>query len=162
MASVREKAVDAVRALLATVTLDTRYPSGIGTDRVVGIQENPSSVPTPVILLMQGEEEVDNVVGDRYHCVVDVSIGFVDHVQTGDNPDKDATTFMSEIQSIIPIEFQITAPQYNGLNDNALQTVQMKEVGNTINVSAALNGMYLGQISYEMFYRRSIFTPNSF
>ena len=82
MASIRENCIDYIKAQLATVTLDNRYPTGIGTDRIIGIVENPTSVPTPVIFLMQGEEEVDNNVGDRYHCILDVSIAFVDQKTT--------------------------------------------------------------------------------
>lgn len=160
MPTIRELAISAIKTQLATITIANGYSRDIGPKRVYGIKEAPSQVVPPAVFLMQGEEEVTNNIGERYTCELEISVGFVDNNRTTD-PDKDATTFMGEIQKCLQIEFQIIHGVYPAGVD-APQIISLKEMGNTINVSQAVPGIVMGQITYLMAYRRNIYDPNKF
>jgi hypothetical protein len=160
MATIREKCIDAIRTYLTGITVANGYSRDIGPKRVYGIKETPSSVIVPAIFIMQGEEQTLNDIGERYSCELEIAIGFVDNNKTN-NPDKDATTFMGEIQKVLPIEFEVEHGTYPP-GPTVTQRVVLKEVGNTINISAGTSGIIMGQITYILYYRRNIFTPDAF
>lgn len=158
--TIREKAIEAIRTQLATITIANGYSRDIGRSRVYGIKETPSSVIPPAVLIMQGEEEVNNDIGERYSCELEIAIGFVDNSKTKD-PDKDATTFLGEIQKCLQIEFTITHGVYPS-GDDAPQNITLKEVANSINISTGVSGLVMGQVTYIMYYRRNIYDPERF
>lgn len=160
MASVRETIIAFFKTQLAGITKDAGYSRTLGVSRVLGIRETPSGTPVPAVFVMQGEEIVDQRVGDRYSCLLELAIGFVDHPET-DDPDSEANLFMSEIQKVIPIEFNIQCPNYP-LGTVVDSTVVAKEIGNTINITMSTPGLVIGQVTYEVAYRRSIFNPDMF
>ena len=160
MATIRELAVQAIKDQLATIKISNGYSRDIGPLRVYGLKQTPSSVIPPAIIIMQGEEEVMNNIGERYSCELEIAVGFVDNNKTKD-PDKDATTFMGEIQKCLQIEFSVTHGVYPSGSD-APQTIVLKEIGNSINVSDGTPGIVMGQITYLMCYRRNIYDPNKF
>lgn len=158
--TIREKAIQYIRDQLATITIANGYSRDIGPKRVYGIKETPSEVVPPAVLIMQGDEEVTNNIGERYTCELEIAVGFVDNNRTKD-PDKDATTFLGEVQKCLPIEFTITHGVYPSGAD-APQTIVLKEVANSINISSGNSGIVMGQVTYIMCYRRNIFDPNRF
>lgn len=160
MATIREKAIQAIRDQLATITIANGYSRDIGPKRVYGVKETPSEVVPPAVLIMQGEEEVDNNIGERYSCELEIAVGFVDNSRTKD-PDKDATTFLGEIQKCLQIEFTIVHGVYPS-GEDAPQNIVLKEVANSINVSTGVSGIIMGQVTYIMCYRRNIYDPNKF
>jgi len=114
----------------------------------------------PAVILMQGEEQVENNIGERFSCELEVAVGFVDRQRTQD-PDADATAFMAMIQKAVPIEFEIIAKVYPSGSDVPGKIVMM-EVGNTINITSAGSGIVMGQVTYIMSYRRNIYDPSRF
>jgi hypothetical protein len=160
MATIRETAINYIKTQLATITIANGYSRDLGTKRIYGVKETPSQVVPPAIIIMQGEEEVMNNIGERFSCELEIAIGFVDRDRTT-NPDQDATTFMGEIQKVLPIEFDITMPIYPS-GDSVPGTIVLMEVGNTINITAAVPGIIMGQVTYIMKYRRNIYDPNRF
>lgn len=160
MDTIREKAINAIKGYLSTITIANGYSRDIGPKRVYGIKETPSEVIPPAIILMQGDEIVENNIGERFSCYLEVAIGFVDKDKTS-NPDKDATTFMAEIQLAVPIEFDVICEIYPSGNAIPGKIVLM-EKSNSINITAAVPGVIMGQITYEMQYRRNIYDPSRF
>lgn len=158
--TIRERCIDYIKAQLATITIANGYSRDIGTKRVYGIKSTPTEVIPPAVIIMQGEEITENDIGERYSCELEIAIGFVDNNKTKD-PDKDATTFMGEVQKVLPIEFEITHGTYPP-GPTVTQRVSFKEIGNSINISDGTTGIVMGQVTYILRYRRNIFDPDSF
>jgi hypothetical protein len=156
--SIRDLIIDGIRTNLSNIKIANGYSRDISTDRILGIVDTPTAVRPPAIILIQGEEQVLNKIGDRYECIFEIMVGFVDSVRT-QVPDKTATSFMAEIQDALPIEFDINTKIHPSGNATTM-TVQLQEVGNTINVNAGTTSLVLGQVTYECQYRRNIHRPD--
>ncbi len=160
MASVRRTAIEYIRARLASISTATGYTRDVGDMRVIEVSAFPTEVPPGSIILVDGDEIVDNRIGERFECSLEVLVGFVDTVRTS-NPKAEANVFLAEIQKVMEIEFTIQCPIYP-LGSVQPGTIVCKEIGNSLNISSAIPGSYIGQIVYDMKYRRNIHDPNMF
>jgi hypothetical protein len=152
--------MDTIRTRLEGITIANGFSRNIGAQRVHEIQSMPTEVPPPGIILVQGDEMVDNRVGDRYACTLELMVGFVDKIKTKE-PNEEANIFLAEIQKVMAIEISFSCPVYP-LGSVQPGTAQAKEIGNSMNISTAVPGMYLGQIVYDVMYRRNVHDPNMF
>jgi TRAP-type mannitol/chloroaromatic compound transport system permease large subunit len=74
MASIRQEIINAVTAKLQSITYANSYNREIGSGRVYNANKLPQQIPTPAIIFLQGQENADNSVGDRYECSIALSI----------------------------------------------------------------------------------------
>lgn len=159
MASVRQEVVNAIISKLQQITVANNYSFDVGSSRVYRKADSPELMPTPSIIAVQGEESIENEYSDLYECSLDMIIGFVDQY-SGDDPETYANSFLRDIQTSLDRQFEVTVKQY-GTGNSSTTTVQMKEQGNTITVSEALQGYVLGQVVYDVRYRRHTEDPDS-
>jgi hypothetical protein len=155
--SVRKLAVDVIRTRLGNITTDNGYSKDVGPERVFAFKDSPNSMPTPCVIIMQGDEEIEKEYSRLYECYLELYIGFAETF-SGEDPDEEAVKFMSDIQKAMGIEFEVTAKGYNSEEDTST-TVQLKEIGSMINVSESIPGLLLGQVIYVLRYRRRIEDP---
>lgn len=158
MASIRSTIVDTVASNLSNITTANSYTFDVGADRVYRQADSPEMMPTPAIVLVQGQEVIQREYSDLYECSLELMVGFVDNYN-GTDPEGQANLFLADIQKAIGREFTITATRY-GASEAGTTTVQLTEEENSIIVSDALPGYILGQISYEVRYRRHMLDPN--
>ena len=158
MASVRKTAINTIVSNLGNITTANSYSFDVGSDRVYRQADNPQVMPTPSVIVIQGEESIENEYSDLYECALEVVIGFVD-VYNGDDPEGQANLFLADIQKATGREFRIAATRFGGSVEGTT-TVQLAEVSNTVTITDALPGYILGQAVYEMRYRRHIEDPN--
>jgi len=158
--SVRQVGVDAIEQVLGTITLANSYSREVGPSRIFTQASDPSTLPQPGIIIMQGEEEISDNYSNIYECRLELMIGFVD-TWHGEYPEKEALKFMADIQKAIAttgIEF--TAEVTDSSGNTIENTYQLIERNNAIDVSDSLPGFILGQVTYEMLYRRQMINPN--
>lgn len=158
--SVRQIGVDAIAQVLGEITLANSYSRDVGPDRIFTQASDPATLPQPGIILIQGEEEITGNYSNLYECRLEVMIGFVD-TWHGEYPEQEATMFMADIQKAIAatgIEF--TAEVTDSSGQVVSNTYQLIEQNNAIDVSDSLPGFILGQVTYEMLYRRQMTNPN--
>lgn len=134
--SVRQLAIDVIRQRLGEITTDNGYSKDVGPERVFVFKDSPNSMPTPCVIIMQGDEEIEKEYSRLYECYLEVFIGFAESY-SGEDPDEEAVKFISDIQKAMGIEFEVTASSY-GTAEPTLTTVQLKEIGSMINVSESL------------------------
>ena len=158
MASVRQAAIDAIIVKLGNITTANGYTFDVTSDRVYRQADNPETMPTPAVVVIQGEENIENVYSDRYECSLEVIIGCVDQYN-GNDPEARANLFLADIQKAMGTEYMVTATPY-GSSESGTTTINMLEEGNTITVTDALPGYILGQANYELRYRRHLLDPN--
>ena len=157
MALIRQQVLDAIEGKLELITKANGYTRNVGTTRVFEARKAPQQLPTPSLLILQGEEIVTNNLGDRYVCELPLSVGFVDSY-SGPEPDEEAIEFMGDVQLAMGAEFTLTVTMYSG--GTADMTVQMLEEGNAINSADALPGKVYGDIEYRVTYNRNILDPS--
>jgi hypothetical protein len=157
MALIRQQVLDAIETKLEAITKSNGYSRNVGSSRVFEARKAPQQLPTPSILILQGDEFVDNSIGDRYVCTLPISIGFVD-AYSGQEPDAEAMEFMADIQKAMGAEFALTVTMYSGGTGSL--TVQMLEEGNAINSADALPGRIYGDVEYRVVYNRNILDPS--
>lgn len=157
MAIMRQQIIDTILARLRTITLANSYSREVGSKRVFNAKRLPQQLPTPAVILLQGDEMVSNRVGDRYECTLPVTIGFVD-AYAGADPDAEAVEFLADVQRAIGVEFTVATTRYS---DGAASspTVRMREVGNAVNAGDPLEGKIFGEVQVEVIYQRSIYDP---
>lgn len=158
MPTVRQTIIDTIRTQLTAITLANGYSRDVGEERVFGIKDAPTGIPMPAILIMQGNETTPHQDSDRYHCFLELAVGFVDN-WAGTSPDHEALSFMADIQKAIQIESSITVLYYPSGNPG-LHMIQVIEQGNSINVTDAIPGIIMGQVTYEVRYDRNVYDPN--
>jgi len=158
MASVRQTAIDTIVSNLSNITTANNYTYDVGADRVYRQADNPAMMPTPSIIIVQGEENIDRQYSDLYECALEVIVGFVDNYN-GTDPEGQGNLFLADIQKAIGREFVIIATPYGG-SEAGTSTVQLTEQSNTVTISSSLPGYILGEIVFEMRYRRHIIDPN--
>jgi len=66
MASVRQTIVEALAAKLEAITTANGYNFEVGSDRVFRSAENPTMIPTPAVVLIQGEENIEQNYNNLY------------------------------------------------------------------------------------------------
>jgi len=157
MALIRQQVLDAIEAKLEAITRANGYTRTVGPTRVFEARKAPQQLPTPSILILQGEEIVENSIGDRYVCTLPISIGFVD-AYSGQEPDAEAIEFMADIQKAMGAEFALSVTMYSGGSGDL--TVQMLEDGNAINSADALPGRIYGDVEYRVIYNRHVLDPS--
>jgi len=158
--SVRQIGIDSVVLMLSEITTANSYSRDVGRDRIFTQATDPSSMPQPGIIVMQGEEEITDNYSNLYECSLEVMIGFVD-TWHGESPEKEANKFLADIQKAITatgIEF--TANVTDSQGQTISNTYQFLEKNNAIDISDTLPGYIMGQITYEMRYRRQMNNPN--
>jgi hypothetical protein len=157
MASVRQTIVEALAAKLEAITTANGYNFEVGSDRVFRSAENPTMIPTPAVVLIQGEENIEQNYNNLYACTLEIVVGFVDNY-SGSDPETQANLFLADIQKAMGVEFCIAITNSAGAASET--TVIMLEEGNTITISEALPGFLIGQVNYEVQYRRNMLDPN--
>lgn len=158
--SVRQIGVDAVVLVLSNITTANSYSRDVGSERIFTQATDPAAMPQPGIIVMQGEEEITGNYSNIYECRLELMIGFVD-TWHGEYPEKEANKFMADIQKAIAstgIEFTASVEDSSG--QTIQNTYQLIEKNNAIDISDTLPGFILGQITYEMLYRRQMTNPN--
>lgn len=158
MASVRQGAVDSIISKLSNITTANGYSFDVGSDRVYRQADNPEMMPTPAIIVVQGPESIQNEYSDLYECSLELIVGFVDNYN-GTDPEGQANLFIADIQKAMGVQFEIAATGY-GSTEVGTTTIQLKEEENSLVVSDALPGYILGQVVYELRYRRHTLDPN--
>lgn len=158
MSSIRKSAVDKIADNLGLITTANGYNFDVGSERIYRQADSPELMPTPSIIVMQGPETIENEYSDLYECGLEIIVGFVDNYN-GIDPEGEANLFLADIQKAIGQQFTIAATRY-GQSDVGTTTIQIKEEENAIMISNSLPGYIIGQISYEMRYRRHILDPN--
>lgn len=156
---VRQLAVNEIRNRLSSISLENGYSRDVTSSRVFTYKDAPASMPTPCVILMQGDENIDKEYTRHYECYLELFIGFVDSY-SGIDPEVEAVEFMADIQKAMGIEYEITTEEYNSRNSVSV-TVQLKEIGNMINISESLPGIVVGQVVYHIRYRRRIEDPTA-
>jgi hypothetical protein len=157
--SVRQLALNTIRSRLGEITIDNGYTRDVSSERVFTYKDAPASMPTPCIILMQGDETIEREYSRLYECKLELFIGFVDSY-SGIDPEVEGVEFMTDIQKAMGIEYVIQSQEYNSREAVGV-TVQLKEIGNMINVSEALPGLVVGQVVYNIRYRRRIEDPTA-
>ena len=157
MASVRQTIVEALAAKLEAITTANGYNFEVGSDRVFRSAETPTMIPTPAVVLIQGEENIEQNYNNLYQCTLEIVVGFVDNY-SGSDPETQANLFLADIQKAMGVEFCIDITNSAGAASET--TVIMLEEGNTITISEALPGFLIGQVNYEVQYRRNMLDPN--
>lgn len=157
--SVRKLAVDVIRERLGDITIDNGYSKDVGPERVFAFKDSPNSMPTPCVMIMQGDEEIEKEYSRMYECYLEIYVGFAETF-SGEDPDEEAVKFISDIQKAMGIEFEVTAKDYSSGNPTST-TIQLKEVGSMVNVSESLPGLLIGQVIYVLRYRRRIEDPTA-
>lgn len=156
---VRQLAIDEIKNRLSSITVDNGYNKEVGADRVFAFKDSPNSMPTPCVILMQGDEEIQKEYSRLYECYLELFVGFAETF-SGEDPEEEAVKFMADIQKAMGIEFEVTATDYSSGNPTST-TIQLKEVGSMVNVSESLPGLLLGQVIYYVRYRRRIEDPTA-
>lgn len=157
--TVRQIALDTLRTRLGKITIDNGYSREVTDDRVFTYKDAPNSMPTPCVIMMQGDENIEKEYSRLYECYLELFVGFVDSY-SGEDPEEQAVQFMADIQKAMGIEYEIETLSY--ASRNAVKTtVQLKEKGNMISVSESLPGMIIGQLIYHVCYRRRIEDPTA-
>lgn len=149
--------MDAIEAKLENITRANGYNRNVGKSRVFEAKKAPQQLPTPSILILQGDEIVTNSIGDRYVCYLPISVAFVD-AYSGKEPDAEAMEFMADVQKAMGAEFEITVSMYSG--GTGQLTIQMLEEGNAINAADVLPGRVYGDVEYRITYNRNILDPS--
>jgi hypothetical protein len=159
MASIRQEIINAVTAKLQSITYANSYNREIGSGRVYNANKLPQQIPTPAIIFLQGQENADNSVGDRYECSIALSIAFID-AYSGSDPDTEANEFLADIQKAMSgAELTITTTNYS--TGAAVTTfAQILERGSTLNAGDPVRGRIYGEVHYNVQYQRSIFDPS--
>lgn len=157
--SVRQLAMDEIKNRLSSISLENNYSRDVTAARVYTYKDAPASMPMPSVILMQGDENIEKEYSRHYECYLEVFVGFVD-AYSGTDPEVEGVEFMADIQKAMGIEYEITAEEYNSRNPVSV-TVQLKEIGNMMNVSESLPGIIVGQVVYHVRYRRRIEDPTA-
>lgn len=158
MAIIRQQIMDALKLRMQGITYANGYSREVGSKRVYNANKLPQNLPTPSIVILQGPEQVSNNVGDRYECILGVTIGFVD-AYAGRDPDIEANEFLADIQTAFTnpdLAFTTTAV---GSADSVGSSASILEIANVLNSGDPMDGKVFGEATFEIQYWRSIFTP---
>lgn len=159
MAIIRQEIVNAVTARLQSITYANSYNREVGKGRVYNANKLPQQIPTPAIIFLQGQENADNSVGDRYACSISLSIAFID-AYSGDDPDVEANEFLADIQKAMA-GAEISFSTVNYSSGVAVTTLaQILERGSALNAGDPVRGKIYGEVHYNVQYQRSIFDPS--
>ena len=159
MAIIRQQIVDSITAKLQAITYANSYNREVGTGRVYNANKLPQQIPTPSIIVLQGQENANNSVGDRYECSISISIAFIDSY-SGSDPDVEANEFLADIQKAMSgAELTITTTNYS-TGASATTFAQILERGSALNAGDPVRGKIYGEVHYNVQYQRSIFDPS--
>lgn len=157
--TIRQKIVDAIVAKLADIRVKNGYTRDVGPKRVYSASKLPSQIPTPAIVLHQGNEMVATTNIDKYEVDLPIHIGFVDSY-SGKEPDEEANIFLGEIQlALTGYEITVQANDYRSGSSYDV-VARILETANGINNSDAIRGKCFGEISLIVKYSRSIYDPS--
>lgn len=156
--SIRQRVMSTLKTRLLAINGGSTYSRDLEGERVYTFRDTPQSLPSPSVVIVQGEERILKQYSDRYECKLNVDIGFVD---TGhfDDPSDEACQFLADIQLAMGTEFTITAPHFVS-GEDVVQTVQLDEDSNALVVSDTSPSMLLGRVTYTVLYRRNIADPS--
>lgn len=159
MAIIRQQIVDAIVSKLQAITYANSYNREIGTSRVYNANKLPQQIPTPAIVVLQGQEQASNKVGDRYECTLRISLAFID-AYSGSDPDTEANEFLADIQKAMSgAEISITTTNYSS-GASVTTFAQILEQASMLNAGEPVRGKVYGEVHYNVIYQRSIFDPN--
>jgi len=150
--------MDEVESRMKGITYANDYTREVGASRVFNANRLPQNLPTPSIVILQGAESVTANVGDRYECILSVSIGFVD-AYAGKDPDVEANEFLADVQTAFTngdIVFSTTSAATSATVSSAASIL---EVSNSLNAGEPMDGKVFGEITYEIQYYRAVTDP---
>lgn len=155
--SIKQKALDSLQAQLGTIQKSNGYSRSVA--KVWTSQPNGVNVPTPSVIITQGNEFVTEFVGRVIQRDLDLNITFVDSY-AGNSPDDDAAQFLADIQKCIGeiLTFSVSAEAY-GSGTTQTENVTLQEEGSALNFAESLRGKVYGTVTYTMTYRTSSRDP---
>lgn len=156
--SIRQLAVDAIITKLGNITTGNGYNKNITSKRIYTAKDNPTSLPTPAIVLVQGEEEIVNQHNERYECHLELDVAFVEGGAFSD-PAAEGNKFIQDIQKAMGVEYNISAPQWNGSGSDVPSTVVMRELNSVLQVMDSVPNIIIGRVTYLIRYTRSVYDP---
>lgn len=159
MGIIRQGIVNSITSKLEQITYANSYNREVGKGRVYNANKLPQQIPTPSIIVLQGQENASNSVGDRYECSLSISIAFID-AYSGSDPDVEANEFLADIQKAMSgAQLTITTTNYS-TGTAATTFAQILERGSALNAGDPVRGKIYGEVHYNVQYQRSIFDPS--
>jgi hypothetical protein len=153
---IRDNLVGQIATQLETITTTAGYSRSVA--KVYKTNPNSANVPSPAVVLVQGNEDVTDFVGPLVERNCNLNLTFVDNY-TGSDPDGEALKFLSDIQRAVGqiLTFTYTADRYSGGSGTGSAT--LTELGSSLNYSEAMRGKIYGTVSYALVYRTSSKDP---
>lgn len=162
MASIRDSAVDAFRAAVASITRANGYSEDLGV-RVYDFDAAPQNAITPCALLHEGEEAVVERQWYRYTRTLALSVlGVVAY--SGADPAGKARELIADIQRACGLAYSITVPLReppNGPGGTGSVRVEVRELGSAANAGGLEAGRVYVQVNFEVAYVTSRDDPRA-
>ena len=150
--------MDVVESRMQNITYANGYNREVGSGRVYNANRLPQNLPTPSVAILQGPESVNNNVGDRYECILGITVGFVD-AYAGRDPDVEANEFLADIQkAFLSADISYTTT-IHGTSNTTTSIAAILEVANSLNAGDPMDGKVFGEVSFEIQYWRSLYDP---
>lgn len=153
---IRDGLINQVSTQLGTISKAAGYSRNVS--RVYQTPPNSVNIPTPAIVVTQGNEDVTGFVGPiaERNCVLNIT--FVDNY-AGEDSDGEALEFCADIQEALGqiLSFQFEAKTLGGAT--AYNNAQLFEQGSSLNYSEPMRGKIYGTITYTMTYRTAAKDP---
>jgi len=153
---IRDNLIDQIADQLETITTTAGYSRSVA--RVYKANPNSANIPSPAVVLVQGNEDVTDFVGPLVERNCNLNITFVDNY-AGQDADGEALEFLSDVQRCIGeiLTFTFSAERYPGGSGTC--SARLSEIGSSLNYSDAMRGKIYGTITYNLAYRTSSKDP---
>ena len=153
---IRDGLISTIAATLETITKANGYSRNVS--RVYQTPPNATNIPTPAIVITQGNEDVVGFVGPISERNVILNITFVDNY-AGDDSDGEALEFLVDVQRALGtiLTFQFTAKTMAGADHTS--NAQLYEEGSSLNYAEPMRGKIYGTTTYNLQYRTAAKDP---
>lgn len=155
---IRDGLIDQIAAKLDTIQRKNAYDRDVA--RVYTTAPNGANIPSPAIVVTQGDEDVEEFVGPiaQRNCLLNIT--FVDNY-AGRDQDGEALEFLADVQRALGsmLSFQYSARRADGGATLVSQNAQLFEQGSSLNYADSMRGKIYGTVSYVLQYRTSSKDP---